>query len=42
MPFKDNAKLPAPQVGWDGKRSARLGAAVLQPMWEALRKKAQA
>jgi murein tripeptide amidase MpaA len=42
MPFKDNAKLPAPQVGWDGKRSARLGAAVLQPMWEALRKKAKA
>lgn len=32
LPFKDNAALPDPHVGWNGARSARLGAAVLQPM----------
>jgi murein tripeptide amidase MpaA len=32
MPFKDNADLPDPQVGWNGARSARLGAAILQPI----------
>ncbi|WP_334186772.1 M14 family metallopeptidase [Noviherbaspirillum sp.] len=32
MPFKDNAQLPDPRVGWNGARSARLGEAVLQPM----------
>ncbi|WEF33462.1 M14 family metallopeptidase [Pseudoduganella chitinolytica] len=32
MPFKDNADLPAPQVGWNGARSAALGAAILQPI----------
>jgi murein tripeptide amidase MpaA len=25
MPFKDNADLPDPQVGWNGERSKRLG-----------------
>ena len=37
LPFKDNALDPDPLVGWDGARSARLGAAVLQPMLQALR-----
>lgn len=32
MPFKDNADLPEPKVGWSGARSARLGAAILQPI----------
>ncbi|QAU34896.1 M14-type cytosolic carboxypeptidase [Janthinobacterium sp. 17J80-10] len=32
MPFKDNAALPDPAVGWNGARSARLGAAMLQPI----------
>ena len=32
LPFKDNANLPDPALGWDGARSARLGAAVLQPI----------
>ena len=36
MPFKDNADLPDPQVGWNGARSARLGAASLQPMLDAI------
>jgi murein tripeptide amidase MpaA len=36
MPFKDNAGLPDPLVGWNGARSARLGAAVLQPMLDAI------
>jgi len=30
MPFKDNADLPDPYVGWNGSRSAALGAAILQ------------
>ena len=38
MPFKDNADLPDPEVGWDGARSARLGAAILQPILHALKK----
>jgi len=38
LPFKDNANDPDPIVGWDGARSARLGAAVLQPMLQAIRK----
>jgi murein tripeptide amidase MpaA len=29
MPFKDNAKLPDGQVGWNGARSQRLGGAML-------------
>ncbi len=38
LPFKDNANDPDPQVGWDGARSARLGAAVLQPVLQAIRR----
>ena len=33
MPFKDNADWPDAQVGWNGERSKRLGASVLQPIW---------
>ena len=36
MPFKDNANLPDPHVGWNGARSAGLGAAMLQPILQAL------
>ena len=36
MPFKDNAALPDPEVGWNGARSARLGAAMLQPILHSL------
>ncbi len=32
MPFKDNANLPDEAVGWNGARSARLGAAMLNPI----------
>ncbi len=32
MPFKDNADLPDPHVGWNGARSSTLGAAILQPI----------
>ncbi len=35
LPFKDNVNLPDAQVGWDGARSARLGAVVLQPILRA-------
>lgn len=41
MPFKDNADLPDPVVGWNGARSARLGAAVLQPILHAMGKGAR-
>ena len=37
LPFKDNANDPDAQTGWDGARSARLGAAVLQPILQSLR-----
>jgi murein tripeptide amidase MpaA len=37
MPFKDNADLPDPQVGWNGERSKRLGASVLQPVLAVLK-----
>jgi murein tripeptide amidase MpaA len=37
LPFKDNANDPDAQVGWDGARSARLGAAVLQPVLQSVR-----
>jgi murein tripeptide amidase MpaA len=37
LPFKDNANDPDEQVGWDGARSARLGAAVLQPVLQSIR-----
>jgi murein tripeptide amidase MpaA len=36
MPFKDNADLPDPYSGWNGERSARLGAAMLQPILQSL------
>jgi murein tripeptide amidase MpaA len=36
MPFKDNAELPDAEVGWSGARSARLGAALLQPILRTL------
>lgn len=32
MPFKDNDDLPDPVVGWNGERSRKLGASVLQPL----------
>ncbi|MES3026173.1 MAG: M14-type cytosolic carboxypeptidase [Pseudomonadota bacterium] len=38
LPFKDNANDPDEHTGWDGARSARLGAAVLQPILQALRR----
>jgi murein tripeptide amidase MpaA len=36
MPFKDNADLPDAQVGWNGARSMRLGAGVLEPLLRAV------
>jgi murein tripeptide amidase MpaA len=36
MPFKDNANLPDPVVGWNGERSRQLGASVLQPLLATL------
>jgi murein tripeptide amidase MpaA len=36
MPFKDNAHLPCPSVGWNGARSAQLGKAMLQPVLHTL------
>jgi murein tripeptide amidase MpaA len=36
MPFKDNAILPDAHVGWNGARSAKLGAAILQPILGSL------
>lgn len=36
MPFKDNANLPDASVGWNGERSRRLGASVLQPILAVL------
>ena len=38
MPFKDNADLPDPHVGWNGERSKKLGASVLQPVLAVLDK----
>ncbi|ENO90309.1 M14 family metallopeptidase [Thauera linaloolentis] len=32
MPFKDNANLPDARTGWNGARSKRLGAAMLDPI----------
>ena len=37
LPFKDNANDPDAHSGWDGARSSRLGAAVLQPILHTLR-----
>ena len=36
MPFKDNALLPDPVVGWNGARSASLGRAMLQPILQSV------
>ncbi len=36
MPFKDNAALPDPAVGWNGARSAALGAAMLHPIMQSI------
>lgn len=36
MPFKDNHNWPDDDFGWDGKRSAHLGAAVLHPIYAVL------
>ena len=36
MPFKDNAQHPDAAVGWNGERSKRLGASVLQPLLATL------
>jgi murein tripeptide amidase MpaA len=32
MPFKDNADLPDAEFGWNGERSRKLGAAMLEPL----------
>jgi murein tripeptide amidase MpaA len=36
MPFKDNANWPDAQQGWNGARSAALGAAMLAAIWRQL------
>jgi len=36
MPFKDNANLPDAVHGWNGARSAALGAAMLAAVWRQL------
>ncbi|MES2831179.1 MAG: M14-type cytosolic carboxypeptidase [Pseudomonadota bacterium] len=36
MPFKDNAMLPNPVVGWNGARSAALGRAMLLPILQSM------
>ena len=36
MPFKDNANLPDAEVGWNGERSRKLGAAMLGPLLGAV------
>jgi murein tripeptide amidase MpaA len=38
MPFKDNANAPDPRVGWNGARSQRLGAAMLDPLFRHLQR----
>ena|SRR5438552_5289132 len=38
MPFKDNANLPDDEVGWNGERSKRLGAAALEALLSVLPK----
>ena len=37
MPFKDNADMPDPELGWNGARSKQLGAAMLQPILGAIK-----
>jgi len=36
MPFKDNANAPDPSVGWNGARSASLGAAMCQAILQQI------
>ena len=36
MPFKDNAAMPDPSVGWNGARSAALGRSMLQAILHSL------
>lgn len=36
MPFKDNANAPDDRFGWSGVRSAKLGAAMLEPIYRHL------
>ncbi|MSQ72578.1 MAG: hypothetical protein EXR27_15005 [Betaproteobacteria bacterium] len=36
MPFKDNADMPDPVTGWNGERSRKLGAAMLEPLLASL------
>ncbi|MFC4159272.1 M14 family metallopeptidase [Chitinimonas lacunae] len=36
MPFKDNAAFPDLEYGWNGERSRKLGASVLQPIYAML------
>jgi murein tripeptide amidase MpaA len=38
MPFKDNANAPDARVGWNGARSQRLGAAILDPLLRHLQR----
>jgi hypothetical protein len=38
MPFKDNADRPDPEVGWNGERSKKLGAAAVEALLEVLPK----
>jgi murein tripeptide amidase MpaA len=38
MPFKDNANAPDARFGWSGARSARLGAAILDPLLRHLQR----
>ncbi|HXX83485.1 MAG TPA: M14-type cytosolic carboxypeptidase [Casimicrobiaceae bacterium] len=38
MPFKDNADRPDPEVGWNGERSKRLGAAAVEALLDVLPK----
>lgn len=39
MPFKDNANAPDARVGWNGARSQRLGAALLDPVFRHLQRR---
>ncbi|MNR92594.1 Zinc carboxypeptidase [compost metagenome] len=41
MPFKDNAHTPEPKLGWNGARSAKLGAEMLQPILHHLEQSAR-
>ena len=36
MPFKDAANAPMPETGWNGERSAQLGRACVDALWQML------